>query len=84
MDDRTPEDFVDDMLRNKRSWLDIIAVGRVVRNGKWTDDIKRILLERNLMPKDEATFRKAQIEDIARNKKDIPDKYIKQKKHKTE
>jgi len=62
--ERTPTMFVDDMLRHGRSWLDVLAVGRVIRDGRWRDDVKRILIERGLMPQDEAEAKRLQIKDI--------------------
>lgn len=64
--ERTAQEFVDGMLANGRSWLDIIAVARVVRNGKWYDDSKVILQGCGKMPLDEAVIIKMRRADIAK------------------
>jgi hypothetical protein len=68
MSERTAEDFVNDMIRCGRSWLDIMAVGRVVRNGRWRNDVKDILLRRKLMPEDEKEAKVMRDNDIRSNR----------------
>lgn len=51
--ERTPQDFVEDMLSRGRDWIAITAVASVVRDGRWKDPVRVILQERGLMPKDD-------------------------------
>jgi len=73
MSERTPKMFVDDMLRHGKTWLDVLAVGRVIRAGRWREEVKTILIERGLMPKDEAEANQLRIKDIEL-KRQIPEK----------
>lgn len=47
---RTPEDFVNDQLNNNRHWSDILATASAIRNGKWYEQIKQLLIENKIMP----------------------------------
>lgn len=66
---RTPEEFVEDMLRKGRDWVAILAVGRVVRNGNWQERVEKILVDRGLMPSDPAVRDKLRLETWERFKK---------------
>lgn len=58
MRERTPEEFVDDMLSKGRDWMAILSVSRAIRGGKWAPEVQSILKERNLMPDDNEKARK--------------------------
>ena len=60
--DRTPEDYVNDMLKRKRDWIAILAVARAIRKGQWYDKVKTILQDKNLMPKDQEMIDKLRTE----------------------
>lgn len=75
MIERGPKDFIEDMQAHGRSWLDIIAVARVVRNGKWYDDVKCLLQRDGEMPLDEAVILKMRKADIAKGHEDEKPKY---------
>lgn len=68
MSDRTPRDMIDDMLKKGRSWIDIVSVGRVVRGGRWYEDIVKALQDDKLMPTDPEEINKARLADIAKPK----------------
>lgn len=65
---RTSGDFVNDMLKNGRTWTDILSVGSVIRNGHWKEDIELELLERKLMPPDKLERTKQRSEIIKKQK----------------
>lgn len=58
---RTAGDMVREMLAKGRSWIDILAVASVVRNGKWRKEVEEILIKKGAMPKDPAV-QKLQLE----------------------
>lgn len=50
---RTPEEFTAEMLKKKNySWSSILAVARVIRDGKWRSRVREILVEKGLIPED--------------------------------
>jgi len=52
MEARTPEAFTAEMLKKKHSWSSILAVARVIRDGKWRSRVREILIEKKLIPED--------------------------------
>ena len=51
---RTPEDFVAEMLKKKSSWSSILAIARVIRDGRWREQVRTILVQKGLIPSDHA------------------------------
>lgn len=47
---RTAEDFLDDMLKGGRDWIEILTVAGEVRHGLWRLPVEQMLLDRKLMP----------------------------------
>lgn len=76
MEERTVQEYIEDMLANGRDWIAIIAVARAVRGGKWYSQCREILQAKGLMPKVEAEIHKQQKAGL----KIAPDRYKKTKK----
>jgi len=49
---RSAEDFVNEMLRKKRSWSAILSVSGAIRGGSWRKRVKEILKDKGLIPED--------------------------------
>lgn len=49
---RTPEDFVAEMLKKKNSWSGILATARGIRDGRWVEQVRAILVKKGLIPSD--------------------------------
>lgn len=62
--ERTSNEFIADMKSSGRSWIDILAVARAIRGGRWYDEIKLSLQTSGDMPTDAGvilTMRKAHL-----------------------
>lgn len=75
-EERTAKDFVKDMLSHGRDWLDIIAVARVVRGGKWYEEAKTILQQSGQMPTDEGMIVRLRKADILKKNKEERSRYV--------
>lgn len=74
--ERTATDFIEDMLEHGRGWVAILGVARAVRNGKWYDQVKVMLLERGLMPTDPVEVSKQYEAAVKYCASEPPSKYV--------
>jgi len=75
MNERSPKDFVDSMIRRGKTWIDMVSVGRAIRHGSWYQDIISMLQERSLMPTEADKIIEAREKD-RRNRVAEPSKYV--------
>jgi hypothetical protein len=61
---RDATEFVNDMLYQKRTALQILAVARNIRKGVWYEDARKILIEKNLLT--EIDIENARVETVNR------------------
>jgi hypothetical protein len=69
---RTASDFLNDMLSKGKDWITITSVARVVREGKWYDEVVDALQKRGLMPTDVDEINSARKKDAANPRRDPP------------
>jgi len=77
--ERTPNDFVNEMLAGGRNWIAITAVASVIRDGRWKNDVRIILQERGLMPTDETEIVRLKVE-ASKTIVEDPPKYARESK----